>query len=80
MWLVYATEAEADAAQAAIWDAVKPPVETRDGAPIPDRVTQRWAVPRLAAEGWAINAPPAPVEGIGGAAFDAVTFPEVDES
>lgn len=50
MWLVYATEAEAEAAQAAIWDAVKPPAEMRDGEPVPDRITQRWAIPRLAAE------------------------------
>jgi hypothetical protein len=78
MWLVYPTEAEAEAAQAAIWDAVKPPAEMRDGEPVSDRITQRWAIPRLAAEGWAIAA--APVEGIGGATFDAVTFPEVDET
>jgi hypothetical protein len=80
VWLVYPTEAEAEAAQAAIWDAVKPPAELRDGQPMPDRITQRWAMPSLAAEGWAIAAPPAPVEGIGGTVFDTVTFPEVDET
>lgn len=80
MWLVYPTEAQADAAQAAIWDAVKPTVETRDGAPIPDRITQRWATPRQSVEGWAIAAPPAPIPGIGGAAFDNVAFHEVDET
>jgi hypothetical protein len=80
MWLVYPTEAEAKAAQALIWEAIKPPAEIRDGEPVADRITQRWAIPRLAAEGWAIAAPPVPVAGIGGTAFDTVTFPEVDET
>lgn len=76
MWLVYPTEAEAEAAQALIWDAVKPPFEMRAGEPVPERITQRWAIPRLAAEGWAIAAPPAPVAGAGGTAFANVTFPD----
>ena len=79
MWLVYPNEAEAEAAQAAIWDAVKPPAEMRDGEPVPHRVTQRWAMPRLAAEGWAIAAPPVAVAGVGGVAMAEVTFPEPEE-
>jgi hypothetical protein len=79
MWLLFATEAEAEAAQALIWDAVKPPAEIRDGKPLPDRVTERWAVPRLVAEGWAIAAPSAPVKGVGGKVVAAVTFPDIEE-
>lgn len=80
MWLVYATEAEAEAAQALIWEAVKPPFEVRDGAPLPERITTRWAVPLLAQEGWAIAAPPVPVPGAGGTALDDVTFPEEEDA
>ncbi|MFN3990064.1 MAG: hypothetical protein ACK4IS_07380 [Erythrobacter sp.] len=79
MWLVYPSEAEAEAAQELIWAAVKPPAEIRDGVPVPERITQRWAVPRLAAEGWAIAAPPQAVPGLGGILLGEVAFPELEE-
>lgn len=78
MWLVYEAEAEAEAAQALIWEAVKPPFEMRDGEPLPDRVTQRWAIPRRAAEGWVIAAPPEAVPDLGGTPLAEATFPEDD--
>jgi hypothetical protein len=69
-YLVFSTQAEAEAAEQAIWQGMAPQiVETRDGEPVPEaeRVTKRWAVPMQIADGrWAFPCPcgadPEPVE------------------
>lgn len=76
MWLVYPTHAQAEAAQALIWDAIKPPFELRGGKPQPSRITLRWADPVECKEGWAIPAPEQPVKDAGGTEMARPTFPE----
>jgi hypothetical protein len=72
-WLVFATEADAVAAEAAIWQAMEPTVvETRDGVPVNPRVTQRWATPAQLADGrWAIPSPDGTGETLVETDFDA---------
>lgn len=75
MWLVYPTKAEAEAAQTAIWRAIRPPAEVRgDGEPLTVRITRRWAVPREFVEGWAIPAPPEGAPDVGGDLLATVTL------
>lgn len=73
MWLAYQTEAAAEAAQAAIWAALRPPHEMCAGQPVVP-VTVRWATPMICGQGWAIPAPP---DGLlwGGTAIAAPDFP-----
>jgi hypothetical protein len=79
MYLLFGTQEEAEKAQAAIWQAVRPPAEIRDGKAVPDRITQRWATPRECKEGWVIEAPPKDVDGIGGKLIESPSFPEQNE-
>lgn len=74
-WLVYPSLSEAEAAEALIWDAIKPPFEVRGGEPQKVRVTQRWADPVECKEGWAIPAPEQAIKGVGGAEMARPTFP-----
>lgn len=66
MYLVFPTEQDAEAAQAAYWESV-----SFDDL---SRVTQRWAVPTPCAEGWAIPTPP--TGEWGGTPIESPTFPQ----
>jgi len=53
-YLVFETEVEAEAAQAAIFATMQPIVEKCNGVPLippPPPVTQRWAIPKQILDG-----------------------------
>ena len=87
MWLVFKSLAEAERAQAQIWEALKPAFELRNKVQQQSRVTTRWANPQEAKEGWAILIPEKGekgwamlepekvIEGLGGVLNKQPTFP-----